>query len=58
MRKFTYKDTTPWVVVNVEGKIITFRVNTEEGVKTVTSFDGFRSANNMARQGNYVAKRK
>lgn len=43
-RKFTFKDTQPWVVVDVHGNVLTRKVNTKNGVVTIESYDGYRSA--------------
>lgn len=43
-KKFTFKDTQPWVVVDVHGNVLTRKVNTKNGVVTIDSYDGYRSA--------------
>lgn len=51
MRKFAYKDVHDWKVVNNQGKVIPYLTKDKDGKKVViTAFDGYRSANAVAKK--------
>lgn len=58
-RKFTYTDIYDWKVVNNRGKVMPYHTKDKVTGKAVqiTAFNGFRSANEVARKlGGYAVR--
>lgn len=58
MRKFNYKDIYDWKVVDNRGKVMPYQTKDKKGKAIIVrSFDGFRSANAVARKlGGYAVR--
>lgn len=58
MKKYTSKDVHDWKVVSFGGKVLPYYTKNKEGKDiTVLTFDGFKSANAVAKKLGGVAVR-
>lgn len=58
-RKFTGKDSQPWIVADVNGHARSFYYRDEQGRKVnVDTFDGYRAANAAAKKFGGTAVRQ